>query len=377
VTKLRVPFPSVPREPTIPIRISVTRTRALPTSAAALLLAILAACAPRLAPGTADRLLDGLFAPPTAAEAAAVEADWAARDTGVHGLRVERDDRDADGRRTLVLSHTVGGVRHFGLVRVPAGAAGRKLPVLVVAHGGERGVTALELFRSGPLAEAWVQVLPSYRSERLVASPLRWHRSEGPPSPWDRDVDDVMALLGAALQAVPEADAGRVALLGRSRGAGVALLMGIRDPRVKGVVAFSGPTDFFLPAVRRLAERAVRSRIPRLPGAGYLADSVLFALRDGRTTVPRARLELLRRSPARFVHRLPPVQLHHGSDDDEVAIAHAERLAQALHESRRDPASWEYHRYEGGGHRPRTLAGSRERAEAFLQRIAALPPTSR
>ena len=355
----------------------VTHTRILPTGAAALLLATLAGCAPRLAPGTADRLLDGLFAPPTAAEAAAVEAEWAVRDTGVHDLRVEWETREGDGRRTLVLSHTVGGVRHYGAVRVPAGAAGRKLPVLVVAHGGERGVTTLEFFRSGPLAEGWVQVLPSYRSERLVAAPLRWYRSGGPPSPWDRDVDDAMALLGAALAAVPEADSGRVAVLGRSRGAGVALLMGIRDPRVRAVVAFSGPTDFFLPEVRRLAGRAVRSRIPRLPGAGYLADSVLFALRDGRITVARARLELLRRSPARFAHRLPPTQLHHGTADDEVPIAHAERLAEAVRAAGREPAAWDYHRYEGGAHRPRTLAGSRERAEAFLQRVADLPSTRR
>lgn len=350
------------------------RTRRFARAAGALLLAVTAACAPRLAPGTADRLLDGLFARPTVAELRAVEADWAGRDTGVHGFRVEWGRREGDGRRTLVMSHIVGVVRHFGMVRVPAGAAGRKLPVLVVAHGGERGVTALEFFRVGPLAEGWVQVLPSYRSERLVAAPLRWYRSGGSPSPWDRDVDDVMALLGATLAHVPEADGGRVAVLGRSRGAGVALLMTVRDPRVKAVVALSGPTDFFLPEVRRLAERAVRSRIPRVPGAGYMADSVLFALRDGRVGVARARLELLRRSPARFAHRLPPTQLHHGTADDEVPIAHAERLDAAVRECRRGPAAWEFHRYEGGGHRSGTLAGSRERAEAFLRRVADLPP---
>jgi dipeptidyl aminopeptidase/acylaminoacyl peptidase len=146
---------------------------------------------------------------------------------------------------------------------------------------------------------------------------------------------------------------------------------------VKAVAAFSGPTDFFLPEVRRLAERAVRSRIPRVPGAGYMADSVLFALRDGRIGVARARLELLRRSPARFAHRLPPTQLHHGTEDDEVPIAHAERLDAAVRALGRGPAAWEYHRYPGGGHRPRTLAGSRERAEAFLRRVADLPAERR
>ena len=200
---------------------------------------------------------------------------------------------------------------------------------------------------------------------------LRRYRSQGRPSPWDRDVDDAMALLGAALQQVPEADSGRVVVLGRSRGGGVALLMAVRDPRVDAVVDYFGPTDFFLPAVRRLGERALRSRVPRLPGAGYLADSVLFALRDGRIGLADARMALLRRSPAYFADRLPPVQIHHGTDDPEVAIAHSERLVDAF--GRRAGAVWEYHPYPGGGHRPHTLIGHEARTEAFLRRVASPP----
>ena len=346
---------------------------ALPRAALSLAaLAALTACAQRVAPATADALLDALFAPPTAAERAAVEAEWAARDTGAHGVRVEAE-RSGEKGRTLVLSHTVGGVRHYGAVRIPAGAAGRKLPVLVVAHGGERGATGWQFVRSGPLAEEWVQVVPSFRSERLMVSPFRWHRSQGPASPWDRDVDDTMALLSTVLARVPEADSGRVAVLGRSRGAGVALLMGVRDPRVKGVVTFAGPTDFLLPEVRRLAARAIRSRIPRLPGAGYLANRVLFPLRDGKVPLPWARQELLRRSAAHFAHRLPAVQAHHGTADDEVDVAHGDRLDQAMRALGRTAPRWEYHRYPGGGHRPGTLHGSQPRMEAFLQRTAGLP----
>jgi dipeptidyl aminopeptidase/acylaminoacyl peptidase len=348
--------------------------RLLPRAAlplAALLL--LPGCAPRLAPAAAATLLDALFAPPTAAEVAAVEAEWARRDTGAHGYRVEWERREPNGRRTLVLSHTVGGVRHYGMVRVPPGGEGRRLPVLVVAHGGDRGATRWQFFREGPLAAEWVQVVPSFRSERLIAAPFRWYRSGGTPSPWDRDVDDTMALLSTVLAHVPEADSARVAVLGRSRGAGVGLLMAARDPRVKAVVDFSGPTDFFLPEVRRLAERAMRLRIARLPGAGYMADSVLFPLRDGRLPLARARLEFLRRSPARFAHRLPPVQAHHGTGDGEVPVAHGDRLAEALRRLGREAPTWEYHRYPGGGHRPRSLPGSQARTEAFLRRVAEIP----
>lgn len=308
-----------------------------------------------------------MFAPPTAAEIAAVEADWASRDTDAHNARVEWQRWEESGARTVVLSHTTDGFRHYGAVRIPPDAGKEKLPVLVVAHGGERGTTALEFIHSGPLAHNWIQVLPSYRSERLIAAPLRWHRSEGPPSPWDRDVDDTMALLSTVLREIPEADSSRVAVLGHSRGSGVALLMGIRDPRVKAVVNRSGPTDFFLPPVRRLAERALRSRLPRLPGAGYLADSVLFALRDGRIPVSRARLELLRRSPAWFADRLPPTQIHHGTSDWEVPVAHGDRLS-ALEGLDGTGPFWLYYRYPGGGHRASSLRGSQRRIEQFLRR---------
>lgn len=331
----------------------------------------LSACAASMPAPAAERTLDALFAPPGAAEVAAVAAEWAERAPRAADVRVEWTGEGADGARTLVLSHLVDGHRHYGAVRVPGGEPGRRLPVLAVLHGGSRGTTGLELLRTGEVADGWVQVLPTFRSERLYLRPFRWYRSEGPPSPWDRDVDDAMALLDAVLQSVPEADSSRIALLGRSRGAGVALLMAVRDPRVRGVVTYSGPTDFFLPEVRRLGERALRSRVPRLPGAGYLADSVLFALRDGRTTVPRARLELVRRSPVYFAERLPPLLVHHGERDGDVHVAHALRLERVLADLGAAAAPWEVHRYPEGGHRRHSLRGHRERTEAFLRAISA------
>ncbi len=343
------------------------------TSAAVLALAVLAGCAPRLSGEASDRLLAALFAPPTAAETAQVEAEWAARDTRPRDVRVEQTRDYADGSRVLVVSHTTGAgaARHVGAVRLPPRAAGRRLPVLLVGHGGDDG-TSLGGFEPGAFARDWVQVLPAFRGERLrTGLPLVGAavRAGGTASPWDRDVDDALAFLSAALAAVPEADAGRVAALGRSRGAGVVLLAAARDARLRAVVSVFGPTDFFLPDVQRLARRALRVPV-RLPGAGFLADSVLFAVRDGRLPLPEARRALLRRSPAAFAARLPPVQTHHGARDTRVPVAHSARLDAALRAAGR---ASELFVYPEGRHASRSLAGHRARAEAFLARAVDLP----
>ncbi|HYE58299.1 MAG TPA: prolyl oligopeptidase family serine peptidase [Rhodothermales bacterium] len=323
-----------------------------------------AGCVPRLATSTRDALLDRLFAPPTPQERAAVEADWAHRDVRARDVRVEWEGRSGSAR-LLVLSHRIGAVRHVGAVRVPRTAPGTRLPVLVIGHGGDRGTSPREFIRRGPLAEGWIQVLPTFRSERLYATPLRWYRAGGTPSPWDRDTDDALALLDAVLRHVPGADSTRIAALGRSRGGGVALLMAARDPRIDAVVVQFGPTDFLLPDVRARARQALSTRLARLPGAGFLADSFLFALRDGRVSVAQARVGLLRRSPAWFAHRLPPVQIHHGTVDRKVPPAHGIRLHQALVQQGRPV---ELHLYDAAGHRARALIGHQARIEAFLIR---------
>ncbi|HZG42820.1 MAG TPA: hypothetical protein VEY93_07650, partial [Longimicrobium sp.] len=70
------------------------RAHPRPAAAAAGLLLALGGCAHAMPADRSGPLLDALFAPPTAAEVAAVEADWAARDTRVHDFRVEHVERD-------------------------------------------------------------------------------------------------------------------------------------------------------------------------------------------------------------------------------------------------------------------------------------------
>lgn len=321
--------------------------------------------------------LDAVFLPPTAAEIAAVEADWASRSPVAAGVVEElATAAELAGRPATVrvFSHLVDGVRHHGAAIVPDGAQPAGLPAVVFAHPGDGGVDVGDVLLAaaviGQPASGFVFVVPAFRSETLRVGGESFP-SGGEPSPWDRDVDDVMALLDVVFREVPEADPERVGALGISRGAGVALLLGIRDPRVDLVVEFSGPTDFFGLFVREVVEDALDGRLRPLPGLRHLDERFIRPLAAGTLAVEDFRLELVRRSAVLFAHRLPPVQVHHGRMDAVVAVSQAESLVQAVGAAGGGPPVDEFFLYPDGRHDPLTLAGSVPRAAAFLERLLA------
>ena len=298
--------------------------------------------------------LDALFAPPTATEIAQVEAEWETREPEVSGVRLELDAAAAAGSlRIRILSHTVGGLRHYGAVVTPAGAEPGSLPVLLYTHGQDDGVEVESMFLLNSLLQAQglstAFVVPSYRSE-----PLRFGNrvflSDGPPSPWDWDVDDSMSLLSVAFEHAPELDEERVAILGSSRGGAVALLAAARDPRIDAVVEFFGPTDFFGEYAREVFEEALEGELRDLPGLEYLNEAVIQPWKLGVLSDAAARREMVRRSAVYFVDPLPPVQLHHGDADAVVAVSQAHRLIEAMRAAGKPEEDFEAHIYPGGGH---------------------------
>lgn len=357
----------------------------LPTFSASFLALTLAACdahVPDEGRVVAGVDLAQLFAAPAPAEVDAIVRDWAGRDVSVQGYEEVASDTVQAGRARVslrIVSHTVDGLRHYGGVIVPEGAAPGSLPVLVYLHGGDRGVgldgeVLLALSLVPVLAEEFVVVVPSFRAEPLHYAGRTYH-SDGPPSPWDRDVDDALALLNTALQTTPAADPGRIAALGFSRGGAVAMLMGVRDPRVEAIVEFFGPTDFTGAFVQDLVEEALRGTLRPLPGIDDLDQTIIQPLKAGRLDVASVRLELIRRSAVHFAGRLPQLQVHHGTADAVVPVGEAEALDGVLKALGRAAPGYEYYRYEGGEHNPFSLSGSLQRTTTFLSRL--LPPSAR
>jgi dipeptidyl aminopeptidase/acylaminoacyl peptidase len=351
-----------------------------PLTAIASGLLLLAGCGDSTAPE--DRIVEGvnfteLFAPPGSAEINAVLDDWAGRDISAQNIRSEVTAAVTIGgtQGTLeVVSHTVGGFRQYGAVLVPGNAQPGSLPVLVYTHGGDGGVNLDELLPLLPLLlggmeDRFVLIAPSFRSEPLVFGGTTY-LSEGEPSPWDRDVDDALALLNVVAATTPAADLDRVGVLGFSRGAAVAMLMAERDPRIDLVVEFFGPTDFFGPFVQDVVEEALRGTPRNLPGLDFLNEQFIQPLKRGELAIDDMRLEILRRSPVYFAERLPQLQVHHGTADDIVPVGEAERLIEVMQGLGRGAPEFEFFIYEGGVHNPLTLTGSIPRTQTFLGRLS-------
>lgn len=320
--------------------------------------------------------LDVLFAPVDESELSAVRSDWAGRDLSPAGGTVELEEAHSLGgtpATVRIVSHRVDGVRHYGAIVAPRVAGAERLPILVFAHGGDTGVSVedallIPTFILGELRDDFVYVIPSYRDEPLGYRDRTW-RSEGPASPWDRDVDDALSLVNLAMETSPEAASDRYFVVGFSRGGGVALLMGVRDPRIEGIVTFFGPTDFRDDWARDIARLLVTGVTVDLPGVEYLRTTYVVPWWSGDLSIQDARLALIRRSAVLFARDLPALQVHHGDMDGEVSVTQAESLMRAMEEIGRGAPEFEAFIYPGGTHDINALPGAIPRGLDFLRRL--------
>lgn len=278
-----------------------------------------------------------LFAPPTAQELADVRADWAARTIEVDGFVLEAVGQDPSGGTVHVISHLVGGQRHYGALRFPANfTVAGTYRTMLFCHGGLDGVdvediaNVLTLLSGACLDDDTFILIPSFRGEELRTTFAGTFVSGGQPSYSDRDVDDSLSLLSVALQNYPQMDDARVSAWGVSRGGAVALLAAIRDERVRRVVDNYGYTDLSLPSVRARVEE-IQNQGVTPAGIGLVAwEASASPWLSGFLSLAEARLEWIKRSACYFVEDLPDVQCHHGLADVQVDVSHTTSLLDEL-----------------------------------------------
>lgn len=331
--------------------------------------------------------LTEFFGKPDPAEIEEVKRRWRGRDLSVQGLlEVDRVAMRFGAIETVarIVSHRVHGFLHYGAIIVPAGAEKASCAVLVEAKGVswnyfplnlERGLTSPQIL--GPDLARTVLVLPSFRGERMIVSGKEYTSEGDRTDSWDGATDDALALLNVALASAPEADPSRIGVFGRSRGGSVALLAAIRDKRIKAVVEWAGPTEWFELMAgegwtqRELVEEGLRIHARPSETAGQFIERFLLKSVEGSRDLKETRLKMIASSPLYFATMLPGVQIHHGEEDRSVPIVNAKALAESLRKSRRHQGEYEAYFYEGFGH-DTDVALAAERSREFFRKKLSL-----
>jgi hypothetical protein len=309
--------------------------------------------------------LSSVFEKPTAAEIREVERDWQSRDLSPRSVQEVFSGQINSGQssaKVRIVSHLVHGQRHYGAIIVPSGAKPGCCPVIVEVKGVSPNYFPLNLERldspsfMGELQERVIYVVPSFRGEVLNFNGATYQSEGDRTDAWDGATDDALALLNVALLTTPEADSKRICAFGRSRGGTVALLMGIRDPRIRCVAEWSGPSDWFELmgtegwTQQEIFAEGLRTQASPSETGGQLLEHFLLKAVRGEENLKAVRHRMIASSPLYFAKHLPLSQLHYGEEDPFVPVRNGLRLVAELKRQRIPPTRYQAFFYPGQGH---------------------------
>jgi acetyl esterase/lipase len=182
----------------------------------------------------------------------------------------------------------------------------------------------------------FIYFVPSFRGETLKFDGKDYVSEGDPTDSWDGATDDSLAFLNAALSITPQADLNRIAVFGKSRGGALAMLAGIRDKRIKQVVSWSGPVDWFeLMGANGWPERAIVAdallkRVEPQEDGGQFVRTFLTGAIRGERDLAQVRLHMIESSPLYFTSRLPETQAYYGVEDRMVPVRNGRALEEKL-----------------------------------------------
>lgn len=201
------------------------------------------------------------------------------------------------------------------MLAVPEGQAQELvhgMPALLYCRGGIRGVGKVRAERISQLASfGYVVLAPHYRGNE---------GGEGRDEFGGEDRHDVFAAY-EMLRQLPQVDAGRISVYGFSRGGIMALLAAMECPGMLAAVIWNGVSDMFLTYEERVDLRRMLRRIvghPRKQAEAYRMRTPLY----------------------RIAEIACPVLIIHGTEDQNVGVEHAHRLAKALERENKPYDFW-------------------------------------
>lgn len=328
--------------------------------------------------------LEQVFAKPAKSEIEAVRADWAKRDLSPQNVAEEAAGKINLGytqATVKIISHRIHGQKNYGAVIIPDGI-GAKAPVILDLKGVSPDYFPLDLGRLhsprflGAEQKSFIYFVPSFRGEVLKFDGKDYVSEGDRTDVWDGAADDSLAFLNAALSVTPQADAGRISAFGKSRGGTLALLAGIRDPKIKLVLDWSGPADWFeLMATEGwtqqeiMADGLLNKAKPEDDGGQFIETYLAKAI-EGKWNLAQVRLKMLAGSPLYFLESLPRTQIHHGIEDEMVPVINGYAIERAMRKSGRNSPAFEAFFYQNAGHDLNYKIAARESKKFVISLLA-------
>ncbi|WP_309299360.1 prolyl oligopeptidase family serine peptidase [Paenibacillus sp. YYML68] len=222
------------------------------------------------------------------------------------------------GISLFLITYLSQGLKVKGYLAVPD--MGRPVPAVIYCRGGIRKVGMVRKRRIMSMAKrGFVIFAPFYRGNE---------GGEGREDFGGEDRFDVCHAISMVLQ-LPEVEPGPVPLIGFSRGALMALLAAKECPEAGPVVVWGGVSSLFDTYEERVDLRRMLKRV-----VGH----------------PKKQAEAYEdRSPIYWIDQIRvPVLIIHGTEDDQVSVEQARKLAHALEAASHDYAM---ELYDGLKHR--------------------------